>query len=91
MKLKIQSFLFTFFNNIYFCKYQNVLELFCKKVALRNFAKLKRKHLYPSPSFKQFAKKETLTQMFSCEFCNISKNTFPYRTPSMAASNCMNS
>ena len=31
-------------------------------------------------SFK-FIKKETLTQVSSCEFCEISKNTFFYRTP----------
>ena len=31
-------------------------------------------------------KKETLAQMFSCEFCDISKNTFLYRTPLVAAS-----
>ena len=28
-----------------------------------------------------FIKRETLVQMFSCEFCEISKNTFSYRTP----------
>ena len=28
-----------------------------------------------------FIKKETLAQLFSCEFCDISKNTFSYRTP----------
>ena len=28
-----------------------------------------------------FLKKETLTQVFSCEFCEIFKNTFFYRTP----------
>ena len=33
-----------------------------------------------------FIKKETLTQVFSCEFCKISKNTFSYRTASVAAS-----
>ena len=33
-----------------------------------------------------FIKKETLTQVFSCEFCEISKNTFSYRTPPVAAS-----
>ena len=33
-----------------------------------------------------FIKKETLTQVFSCEFCEISKNTFSYRTPLAAAS-----
>ena len=29
--------------------------------------------------------KETLAQVFSCEFCEISKNTFFYRTPLVAA------
>ena len=33
-----------------------------------------------------FIKKETLAQVLSCEFCKISKNTFSYRTPPVAAS-----
>ena len=33
-----------------------------------------------------FIKKETLTQMFSCEFCEILKNIFSYRTPPATAS-----
>ena len=33
-----------------------------------------------------FIKKETLAQVFSCEFCEISKNIFSYRTPPVAAS-----
>ena len=33
-----------------------------------------------------FIKKETLAQVFCCEFCKISKNTFFYRTPLVAAS-----
>ena len=33
-----------------------------------------------------FIKKETLAQVFSFEFCEISKNTFFYRTPLVAAS-----
>ena len=33
-----------------------------------------------------FIKKETLAQVFSCEFCEISKNTFFHRTPPAAAS-----
>ena len=33
-----------------------------------------------------FIRKETLAQVFSCEFCEISKNTFSYRTPPVAAS-----
>ena len=31
-------------------------------------------------------KKETLAQVFPCECCKISKNTFSYRAPPMAAS-----
>ena len=30
---------------------------------------------------KQSTEKETLAQVFSCEFCEISKNTFSCRTP----------
>ena len=33
-----------------------------------------------------FIKKETLVQVFSCEFCKISKNVFSYRTPPVADS-----
>ena len=29
---------------------------------------------------------ETLTQVFSCEFCEIFKNNYSYRTPPVAAS-----
>ena len=46
-------------------------ELFCKKGVLANFAKFTRKH-----------QKEIPLQMFSCEFCEISYNTFfkePFR------------
>ena len=32
-----------------------------------------------------FIKKETLAQVFSCGFCEISKNTFFHRTPLVAA------
>ena len=37
-----------------------------------------------------FIKKETLAQVFSCEFCKISKNIFSYRTPPAPASLLMN-
>ena len=37
-----------------------------------------------------FIKKETLAQVFSCEFSEISKNTFCYRTPLVAASELLN-
>ena len=39
----------------------------------------------PEPLF-SFVKKETLAQVFSCEFCEIPKNTFSYRIPPVAAS-----
>ena len=57
-------------------------EVFCKKGVLKNFTKLAGKHLCQ----RLFFKKESLAQMFSCEFCEISKNTFFYRTPLVAAS-----
>ena len=47
-----------------------------KKDVLRNFAKFTGKHLCQSVFFK----KETLAQAFSCEFSEISKNAFFYRT-----------
>ena len=61
------------------------------KGVLSNFAKCTGKHLCQSLFFNKvaglnFIKKETLAQVFSCEFCEISKNTFSYRTPPVAAS-----
>ena len=50
-----------------------------KKVFLKVFLK-------KVPEACNFIKKETLTQVFSCEFWEISKNTFFYKTPSVAAS-----
>ena len=55
--------------------------------ALENFAKFTGKHLCQSLFFNNFIKKETLAQMFSCEFCEIFKNTFFKRTPLVAAFN----
>ena len=61
-----------------------------KKGALRNFPKVTGKHLCQSLFFNKvagnFIKKETLAQVFSCEFCEISKNAFSYRTTPVAAS-----
>ena len=53
-------------------------EVFRKKGVLRNFAKLTGKHMCQNLFLSKVAdviKKETLTQVFSCEFCEISKNT----------------
>ena len=49
------------------------------KGVLRNSAKLTGKHLCQSLFFN--IKKETPAQVFSSEFCEISKNAFFYRTP----------
>ena len=62
-----------------------------KVVGLRNFAKFKGNHLCQSLFLNKvaacnFIKKETLTQVFSFEFREISKNTFHYRTPLVVAS-----
>ena len=62
-----------------------------KKDVLKNFSKFSGKHLSQSLFFNKketlfFIKKETLKQVFSCEICEISKNTFSYRTPPVAAS-----
>ena len=50
-------------------------EVFCKKGVLRSFTKFTGKHLWQS-----------LAQVFSCEFCQIFKNTFFHRTPLLAVS-----
>ena len=51
------------------------------KSVFRNFAKLTGKHLCQSLFLILFfIKKETLAQVFFCEFCEISQYTF-YRTP----------
>ena len=60
-------------------------EVFCKKGVLRNFAKFTGRHLCQGLFFNKvagpcnFFRKETLAQVFFCEFCKISNNTFSYR------------
>ena len=59
-------------------------EAFCKKMCCWKFHKIHRKTPMPKTLLKKrlwpqacnFIKKETLVQVFSCEFCEISKNTF---------------
>ena len=48
------------------------------------FRKIHRKTPVPGSQ-----KKKTLAQVVYCEFCEISKNTFSYRTPPVAASESM--
>ena len=61
-------------------------DLFCKKGVLRNFTKFTGKHLCQSPYFNNFIKIEFLAQVFSCQFYEISKNTFFHRIPLVDAS-----
>ena len=63
------------------------------KDVLRNFRKFTGKHLCQSFFFNNVTGlrpatllKKTLSQVFSCEFCEISKNCFSYKTPLVAAS-----
>ena len=69
-------------------------EKFCKKGTLRNFAKFTEKHcarVYFSIKLQTSATKaETLAQMFSYEFCEISKNNFSYRMLPVVASEKVN-
>ena len=42
--------------------------------------------IWIAPQACNFIKKETLAQVFSCEFCEIAKDTFSSRTHSVDAS-----
>ena len=53
--------------------------MFYKRGVLRNFTKFTGKHLRQR-LFLIKLQKESLAQVFSCEFCEIFKNTFFYRT-----------
>ena len=70
--------------------------MFCKKVFLE-ISQNSQENICARVSFLiklqacNFFKKETLAQMFSCEFWEISKNTFFYRTSPVAASEMNNS
>ena len=66
-------------------------DVFCEKGVLRKFAKFQGKHVRQGLFFNKvagacnFIKKGALAQVFSCEFCEISKNTFFYGTPLVVA------
>ena len=64
--------------------------LFFNKVADLRLETLLKKRLRHRcfPEVCNFIKKETPAQGLSSEFCEISNNTFCYRTPPMAASVC---
>ena len=84
---------------VYHAKADGILEAVVqrcsvKKGVLRNFTKFTGKHLCQSLFFNKVAglrpatlsKRRLWAQVFSCEFCEISKNTFLHRTPLVAAS-----
>ena len=58
-----------------------------KKVPNIYFLKLVQRQPYPDVLlyFVIFTRKETSTQMFSCEYCEILTNSFFYRTPPVAS------
>ena len=63
--------------------------MFRKNGVLKNFAKFTTKRLRQGPSRAEannLIKKEAVAQMFSCDFCEIFKNSFFYRTRPVAAS-----
>ena len=51
-------------------------EVFYEKRCSQKFHKIHRKASVPESQACNFIKKETLAKVFSCEFCEISKNTF---------------
>ena len=65
-------------------------EMFCKKAVLRDFPKFTGKYLCQSLFITkvggQLCLKRDPGTGVSCEFCEIWKNTFSYRTPQVAAS-----
>ena len=69
-------------------------EVVSKKGLFENFAKFTGKNLRQNLFYNKSCRpepcnlinKETLARVFSCEYCEIFKNTFFYRTPSVAAS-----
>ena len=64
------------------------LEAFCRRYVPRNFEKIRKRPVPESLSNKvasrrpaPFFKKRLWNRFFSCEFCENSNNTFPYKTP----------
>ena len=62
---------------LFSCKFRDCYILHKKKAVVRR--------CYVKKVFLKISK-ETLGEVFSCEFCEIFKNTFFYRTPLVAAS-----
>ena len=80
-------------NKLFYVEITEAVVWRCSVNVLRNFSKFTGKHLYQRLFLNKvadlacnFIKKESLAQVFSGEFCEISKNIFFYRTPHVAAS-----
>ena len=82
LQIRLCSILFRFFVFMSYRGRHSRPEVFCKKGVLRNFAQF----IGLRSQACNFIKIETLAQVFFSEFCEISKNTFSYRTPPVAAS-----
>ena len=63
--------------------------MFYKKGVYKTLLKFTGKDLCRLEAW-NFIKKETLAQVFSCDFCEIFKNAYFYRTSPVAASNVSN-
>ena len=71
------------YQQLFFCFTSSRPEVFCKKGVLRNFAKITGNQPCQSLFFKEVA---DLRPGFPLNFCEISKNTFSYRTLMVALS-----
>ena len=68
-------------NNTVLLDRSSLEEVLCKENLVKTFSKFTGKHLCQSLFSIKFIKKETLAQVFSCEFWEISKSNFFYKTP----------
>ena len=71
----------------YICSEAAIGGVLLKESVFKNFTKFTAKHLCQGLFFNKVSDrpatllKETLAQVFTCEFCDISKNTFLHKTP----------
>ena len=70
--------------NVFKVNIKSSREVFFKKGVLKNFPKFTG-NTCARAFCQQLYLKETLAQVFSCEFCEIFRNTFFCRTPVVAA------
>ena len=87
-KVKVSMFLISKRSSTFLITQAATRVVLLKKGVLKNVAKFTRKHLCLSllqVEACNFIKNKTLAQVFSCEFCEISKKTFLYTTALVAA------